>query len=519
MGEILYDEEARDALMDGINLVANTIKCTLGPQARTVVIKQNGKPVVINDGVTIAKAIKSDDEFVQMGVELMQEVAAQAQENSGDGTTTATIMAQQLCHYGLSAVKDGENPVELKKLMDSDVRLVLEKLDGMATKIKGREELEGVATIAANNDSKLGVLIADIVEKVGRDGIISIEDGQSLDTTFDIIEGMELDSGYMSHLMINNEEGTHCEFSNCLVLMSNETINNINELLPALEISMSEKKPLLIMCKELEGTAFPNLLANVHNKIVNACAIKTPDFGDEQVEILKDIQSMIGGTVFNADLGMKISNVKLEDLGIVDKVKIGQLSTTMIHDATEQHESITARAQELLNQMEAQKNEWFKEKLHKRIGRLTGGVALIKVGGSTEIEIRETKERLDDALNATRAALQEGIVVGGGLALWNCVNDDFSNGLCSIVRSALKAPIKQLAENSGHELSYTHLSKRDGYDAKNDCYTDMWEAGILDPVKITKSALVTASSIAGLVLTTEVLVGDDFDEGEVKYFG
>ena len=228
---------------------------------------------------------------------------------------------------------------------------------------------------------------------------------------------------------------------------------------------------------------------------------------------------MIGGTVFNADLGMKISNVKLEDLGIVDKVKIGQLSTTMIHDATEQHESITARAQELLNQMEAQKNEWFKEKLHKRIGRLTGGVALIKVGGSTEIEIRETKERLDDALNATRAALQEGIVVGGGLALWNCVNDDFSNGLCSIVRSALKAPIKQLAENSGHELSYTHLSKRDGYDAKNDCYTDMWEAGILDPVKITKSALVTASSIAGLVLTTEVLVGDDFDEGEVKYFG
>ena len=518
MSEILFDEEARDKLMQGINLVANTIKCTLGPQARTVVIKQNGKPVVINDGVTIAKAIKSDDEFVQMGVELMQEVASQAQENSGDGTTTATIMAQQLCYYGLNAVKSGDNPVELKKMLDDDVRIVLEQLDKMATKIKDREELESVATIAANNDSGLGELIADIVEKVGRDGIISIEDGQSLDTTFDIIEGMELDSGYMSHLMINSEQGTHCEFENCLVLMSNETINNFQELLPALEISMSEKKPLLIMCKELEGTAFPNLLANVHNKIVNACAMKTPDFGDEQVEILKDIQSMIGGTVFNADLGMKISNVKVEDLGLVNKVKIGQLSTTMIHDATtEQNENITARAQEILNQMEAQTNEWFKEKLHKRIGRLTGGVALIKVGGSTETEIRETKERLDDALNATRAALQEGIVVGGGLALWNCANNDFSKGLCAFLRSALKAPIRQLAENSGHDLSYTQLSERDGYDAKNDCYADMWDAGILDPVKITKSALVTAASIAGLVLTTEVLVGSE--EEEVQYYG
>ena len=514
MSEILYDEEAREKLMEGINLVANTIKCTLGPQARTVVIKQNNKPVVINDGVTIAKAIKSDDEFVQMGVELMQEVASQAQENSGDGTTTATIMAQQLCYYGLNAVKSGDNPVELKKMLDNDVRFVLDKLDNMSTKIKGREELESVATIAANNDSELGELIADIVDEVGRDGIISIEDGQSLDTTFDIIEGMELESGYMSHLMINNEEGTHCEFENCLVLMSNETINNIQELLPALEISMSEKKPLLIMCKELEGTAFPNLLANVHNKIINACSMKTPDFGDEQVEILKDVQSMIGGKVFNADLGMKISDVTLEDLGLVNKVKIGQLSTTMIHEATsEQDNSINARAQELLNQMKAQKNEWFKEKLHKRIGRLTGGVALIKVGGSTDTEIRETKERLDDALNATRAALQEGIVVGGGLALWNCVDD----GLCGIMRSALKAPIRQLAENSGHELSYTQLSERDGFDANNDCYADMWEAGILDPVKITKSALITAASIAGLVFTTEVLVGSD--EEEVPYYG
>jgi len=514
MSEILFEEEARDKLMEGINLVANTIKCTLGPQARTVVIKQNGKPVVINDGVTIAKAIKSDDEFVQMGVELMQEVASQAQENSGDGTTTATIMAQTLCEYGLASVKQGDNPVELKKMLDNDVRFVLAKLDEMSTQIKGREELESVATIAANNDLELGELIADIVEKVGRDGIISIENGQSLDTTFDVIEGMELDSGYMSHLMINNEQGTHCEFENCLVLMSNETINSFQELLPALEISMSQKKPLLIMCKELEGTAFPNLLANVHNKIVNACAIKTPDFGDEQVEILKDIQSLIGGKVFNADLGDKISKITLDDLGVVDKVKVGQLSTTLIHDATiEQGEKINARGEELANQMKSQTNEWFKEKLHKRIGRLLGGVALIKVGGSTEIEIRETKERLDDALNATKAALQEGIVVGGGLALWNCVDDS----LCGIMRSALKAPIRQLLANSGLTLSYSHLSERDGYDAKNDVYTDMWEAGILDPVKITKSALVVAASIAGLVFTTEVLVGSD--EEEVQYYG
>ena len=515
MAEILFDEAARNKLMEGINLVANTIRCTLGPQARTVVIKQNGKPVVINDGVTIAKAIKSDDEFVQMGVELMQAVASQAQENSGDGTTTATIMAQQLCYYGLNAVQSGENPVTLKKQLDADVRTVLTRLDKMSTQIQDREQLESVATIAANNDSKLGELIADIVDKVGRDGIISIEDGQSLDTTFDIIEGMELDSGYMSHLMINNEEGTHCEFEDCLVLMSNEKINNFQELLPALEISMAEKKPLLIMCKELEGTAFPNLLANVANKIINACAIKTPDFGDEQIEILKDIQSMIGGTVFNADLGDKISEVKLEDLGVVTKIKIGRSNSTLIHDATiEQSEKITARAKELSNQMEAQTNEWFKEKLHKRIGRLLGGVALIKVGGSTEIEIRETTERLDDALNATRAALQEGIVVGGGLALWNCVDGE----MLSMLRSALKSPLQQLAENSGHDLHYTSLSIRDGYDAKENCYTDMWEAGILDPVKITKSALVTAASIAGLVLTTEVLVGSD-DEEEVQFYG
>tara|TARA_R110000824_G_scaffold107975_1_gene254701 strand:+ start:309 stop:1859 length:1551 start_codon:yes stop_codon:yes gene_type:complete len=508
MTEILYGESARVKLLEGINLVSDTIKCTLGPQARTVILKQEGVPVIINDGVTIAKAVTSDDEFIQMGVELLQQVASQAQENSGDGTTTAAIIAQSICESALNSIIDGANPIKLKAELDALVKDTLLELDNMSVPIDSREMLENVASIAANNDLQLGELIADVVEAVGKDGIISVEDGHSLETTFEVIEGMELDNGFMSHLMVNNDDGTHCEFEDCLVLMSNETINNFQELLPVLEVAVSEKKPLVIMCKELEGTAFPNLLVNVMQKTLKVCAIKTPDFGDEQIEILKDIQSMIGGHVFNSDLGDKISNATLHDLGVIDKISIGRSKSTLIHDANEhQKETISDRVFALNKQMEAQTNDWYKEKIHRRIGRLAGGVALVKVGGSTEIELRETKERLDDALNATTAAIQEGVVVGGGLALYN-----ISQSLKSphdFYRIAIQRPIKQLADNSGVELDITQLDACVGFDANSNTYRDMWDAGILDPVKVTKSALVTAASIAGLVITTSVLIAPD----------
>tara|TARA_R110000824_G_scaffold196128_9_gene379206 strand:- start:3184 stop:4698 length:1515 start_codon:yes stop_codon:yes gene_type:complete len=499
---ILYGEEARAKLMEGVNLVADTVIGTLGPKAKTVVIRQHGKPVVINDGVTIAKAVFSDDPFVQMGVELVQEVASQAQNKSGDGTTTAIILARELCKDGLKDIQEAKmDPVLLKKELDTIVNDIIEHLNAISQPISGRGDLENVATIAANNDAELGLLIADIVEEIGKDGVISVEDGQNVDTTYKVTDGMELERGYLTHIMVNKSDEGYCEFDDVLVLLTNDTITNFQDLIPILQISEQEKKPLLIISKDIEGNALPNLLVNIMQQTVRVCAIRAPEWGDDQVEMLKDISAIVGGTVFNVDVNDDFSKATLEDLGQATKIKVDRMTTVIVNDNANQN-VIDERVAILKSQMDNQTNDWFEEKIHKRIGKLTGGVAVVKVGAATEIELRERKERLDDALNATKCAVQEGIVVGGGMALYDWAKAD------GAFYTAFSTPTKVIASNAGIILDENRLKDGIGFNANRNQYENLLDAGIIDPVKVTKNAVLTAASIAGLVLTTDVLVGE-----------
>ena len=506
MSEILYGKEAQAKLLEGVNLVANTIKGTLGPKARTVIIKKNGKPVVINDGVTIAKAIQSDNEFVQMGVELLQQVASEAQENTGDGTTTASILAQEMCNIGANMVNNGTDPIQLKKEIDESAREVVSRLEIMARSLDSYEDMAYVATIAANNDEKLGALIADVFQEIGKDGIITVEDSQTMETSFEIVQGMELDRGLISHAMMNNTEKGECVFDNALLLLTNATISNFKDLLPVLEIAVAENKPLLIISKELEGNALPNLLMNVMQQTVRVCAIRAPDFGDDQVDVLNDIAVMTGGNVINIDSpDSDLKQIKLSDLGQATQIKSTRHKTVIVNDNADK-ERIQVRVEDLNTRMDNETNDWFQEKIHKRIGKLTGGVAIIRVGAATETELLEKRERMDDALNATKAAIQEGIVVGGGMALWNVkdeMNDDTQGA--KLVKASFTRPYNQLIENSGVEY---RNPKDGGFNAKTGEWGDIYEQGVIDPVKVSKSAVMTATSIVGLILTTDVLVAE-----------
>ena len=495
---ILYGKEARDKLMEGINLVAKTVKPTLGPQARTVVL-QNNPPIIINDGVTIAKHIHSDDPFIEMGVKLIQEVASQAQDTAGDGTTTASILAESLCKEGLKLVEDGKNPVTLKRTFDEEITLICNQLQEMSLPVTD-ENIEKVATIAANNDEELGNLIKEVLEKVGKDGVITVEPANSIETSYDIIEGLELDRGMISNLMVNNEEKGDCVLNNPLVLMTNSEIKNFQDILPILEIAVANKKPLLIMCGVMEGNAITNLLVNIVNKSIECVVIKAPNFGDESIQEMTDISSLIGGTVFDETIDDDFTNATFDDLGQCNKVIVNKIKTTIMAEGNKP----TERIEMLRSQLNNAPNSWVKDRIQTRIGKLAGGVAVIKVGGATEIEMKERTERLDDALNATKAAIQDGIVVGGGLALYNA-RSILPNG---IIKKTLAYPIKQIADNAGHILIEDNLNYNIGYNALTGEYEDLYDAGILDPVKVTLSSLRAAGSIAGLVLTTEALVGE-----------
>lgn len=525
MAEILCGKEARDSLLEGLNLVANTTKVTLGPKAKTVVLKEkNNPPFIVNDGVTIAKAIEHDNEFVQMGVELIQEVASKTQENTGDGTTTAVILAQQLCNDGMALISEGTDAITLKKELDKALVEVINLLDTEALPIENRETLEFVATIAANNDPELGKLIADVVDEVGRDGIITVEESQNVDTSYEVIEGMEIDRGYLSHMMTNNQEAGTWEAEDVLILMTNDVIDNFQDLIKILELSVNEKKPLLIICKELEGNAFPNLLVNLMQQTVKVCAIRAPDWGDDQIEILKDISCLVGGKVYNKDIDEDWSTITdITLLGQADKVIVDRTKTVIINNV-EEPDDIKERVDILNGQMKNAPNDWASEKLHRRIGKLTGGVAVVKVGAVTETELRDKKERLDDAMNATKAALQEGIVVGGGLTLDSIskrmVNDSPTSVGACLLSFALQRPMKQIAENSGIELDTNEFDSDGfvGYNAQTGEYCNLMEAGVLDPVKVTKNAVMVATSIASLILTTEVLVGAKEEKEEFGGF-
>ena len=522
--QMIYGEEARKKLLDGITAATDAIKVTLGPKARTVVLdKSFGSPTIINDGVTIAKDIELPDPYENMGAQLVKEVAIKAQDNAGDGTSTAAILAQSLSSYGLRNVSAGMSPVNLKSGFDKAIETVVLELKSASKPVKeSGEVIEQVASISANNDSEIGSLIASAVEKVGHDGIITVEEAKSMETSLKVVEGMEFDKGYVSPYMITDREKREAILENPKILLTDHTVSSAQDLIPALEVAVKQtKSPLLIISKDLEGEALATLVLNVASKVVKACAVKAPGFGDEQGEQLEDIAILTGGTVVVKDQGSELKDITEAHLGTAEKVIIGKNKTTLISGGGSK-KAIDGRVSILKSQSNVATSKWDKEKLDKRIGRLSGGVAVLEIGAATETEMKEKKGRVDDALNATRAAMAEGVVAGGGVALLRAsesleklagkLSDEESVGV-KIVRDALAIPSRQIADNAGEDGSVVVSKIREGkgnfgFNARTNTYEDLMKAGVVDPVKVTRNAIQAAGSIAGLVLTTETLVCD-----------
>ena len=525
---MIYGEEARKKLLDGINAATDAIKVTLGPKARTVVLdKSFGSPTIINDGVTIAKDIELPDAYENMGAQLVKEVASKAQDNAGDGTSTAAILAQSLSAYGLRNVSAGMSPVNLRSGFDKAIETVVSELKSASKPVVSGEVIEQVASISANNDSEIGSLIANAVEKVGHDGIITVEEAKSMETSLKVVEGMEFDKGYVSPYMITDREKREAVLENPKILFTDHTISSAQDLIPALEVAVKQSKsPLLVVSKDLEGEALATLVLNVASKVVKACAVKAPGFGDEQGEQLEDLAILTGGTVMVKDQGSELKDITEMHLGTAEKVIIGKNKTTIISGGGDK-KGIDQRVSILRSQAKVSTSKWDKEKLDKRIGRLSGGVAILEIGAATETEMKEKKARVDDALNATRAAMAEGVVAGGGVALLRAsesldkiagkLSDEESVGV-KIVRDALAIPSRQIAENAGEDGSVVVSKIKEGkgnfgFNARTNTYEDLMKAGVVDPVKVTRNAIQAAGSIAGLVLTTETLVSDIPEEG------
>ncbi len=522
--QMIYGEEARKKLLDGITTATDAIKVTLGPKARTVILdKSFGSPTIINDGVTIAKDIELPDPYENMGAQLVKEVAIKAQDNAGDGTSTAAILAQSLSYYGLRNVSAGMSPVNLKSGFDKAIEMVVSELKSASKPVKeSGEVIEQVASISANNDSEIGSLIASAVEKVGHDGIITVEEAKSMETSLKVVEGMEFDKGYVSPYMITDREKREAILENPKILLTDHTVSSAQDLIPALEVAVKQtKSPLLIISKDLEGEALATLVLNVASKVVKACAVKAPGFGDEQGEQLEDIAILTGGTVIVKDQGSELKDITEAHLGTAEKVIIGKNKTTLISGGGSK-KAIDERVSILKSQSNVATSKWDKEKLDKRIGRLSGGVAVLEIGAATETEMKEKKGRVDDALNATRAAMAEGVVAGGGVALLRAsesleklageLSDEESVGV-KIVRDALAIPSRQIADNAGEDGSVVVSKIREGkgnfgFNARTNTYEDLMKAGVVDPVKVTRNAIQAAGSIAGLILTTETLVCD-----------
>tara|TARA_R100001198_G_scaffold96816_1_gene88718 strand:- start:420 stop:1985 length:1566 start_codon:yes stop_codon:yes gene_type:complete len=516
---IIFGEEARQKLMEGIDLVADTVAPTLGPQARTVILESE-KPIIINDGVTIAKHISHPDQFVNMGVKLMQSVAGEAQGYSGDGTTTASILARAISKRGMEMIEsDGISPVKLKTELDVAVNLVIAHLMEKAIPVEDNETIKNVATISANNDEKLGALISEVIERVGKDGVISVQEANSIETTIEVVDGLQIPKGFISHLMMNKKETAECIFENPLIFMCNADIRNAQDIIPVMEIALSNKRPLLIIAKSFEGTALNSLLFNLMHKTIECAVIPCPNFGDEAIEEMEDMTAILGGSVYNVDIGADIAEVKFDDLAQCDRVTITKASTTFIGGNGNGKEE---RLSTLNAQLENAPNDWFVDKIKYRMGRISGGVAVIKVGGATEVEMMERKERLDDALNATRAAMQEGVVIGGGKSLIEAipvlkdVEGNTINQGSKLLQYALRQPLQVLFDNGQNQNKFDTnnlhpitFTEGFGYNALTDTIDNLMESGIIDPVKVTRSSLQAAASIAGMVLTTEVLVGAD----------
>ncbi|OFW56653.1 MAG: chaperonin GroL [Candidatus Solincola sediminis] len=521
--EIMYDEEARRLLEQGVNKLANTVKVTLGPKGRNVVLeKKFGAPVITNDGVTIAREIEVEDVWENCGAQLAKEVATKTNDVAGDGTTTATVLAQAMVKEGLRNVAAGANPMSLKRGIDKTVAMVVDEIKSMAREIETKEEISRVAAISADSD-EVGNIIADAMDKVGKDGVITVEEAQTFGMSYEVVEGMQFDKGYLSAYMVTDPERMEAVLEEPYILIVNQKISAIADLLPILEKVMQAARPLLIIAEDVEGEALATLVVNKIRGTFQSVAVKAPGFGDRRKAMLQDIAIVTGGQAISEELGIKLENVTLDMMGKARQVKITK-EDTIIVEGSGTAEDIKGRINQIKSEIDRSDSEFDKEKLQERLAKLSGGVAVIKVGAATEVELKEKKHRVEDALSATKAAVEEGIVAGGGVVLVNAINaisDDLEGDEktgSGIVKRALEEPLRQIANNSGVEGSVVvekvkTLKKGMGFNAVTGQYVDMAKEGIIDPAKVTRSALQNAASIAGLLLTTEAVVAEKPEEG------
>jgi chaperonin GroEL len=520
--QILFDENARKKVLRGVETLAKAVKVTLGPKGRNVLIdKKFGSPTVTKDGVTVAKEIELEDPYENMGAQMVREVASKTSDAAGDGTTTATVLAEAIYREGLKNVAAGANPVYLKRGIDKAVEAGVAKLLRDSKKVSDREEVRQVATVSANWDDEIGEIIADAMDKVGKDGTITVEEAKSIETTLDVVEGMQFDKGYLSPYFCTNNESMEAVLEDAYILIHEKKITSLNDLLPLLQIVSKEGKPLLLIAEDVEGEALAALVVNKLRGTLNACAVKAPGFGDRRKEMLRDIAILTGGRCITDDLGIKLENIQLADLGQAKRINVDKENTVMVEGSGKTSE-IQGRVKQIRRQIEETTSDYDREKLQERLAKLAGGVAVINVGAATEPEMKEKKARVEDALHATRAAVEEGIVPGGGVALLRCVasidktvaslEGDESIG-ATIVRKAIDSPLRKLCDNAGVEGSLVAqevLKSKGprGYNVATDVYEDLVAAGVVDPTKVTRTALQNAGSVAGLLLTTDCMITD-----------
>jgi chaperonin GroEL len=517
--QLQFDENARHALLRGVEKLAKAVKATLGPSGRNVILdKKFGSPTITKDGVTVAKEIELEDPYENMGAQLVREVASKTSDIAGDGTTTATVLAESIYKEGLRNVTAGANPTSLQRGIMKAVEAIVEELKKISKKVGDRTEIAQVATVSANWDKTIGEIIADAMDKVGKDGTITVEEAKSIETTLEVVEGMQFDKGYLSPYFVTNAEAMEAILENAYILIHEKKISSLKDLLPLLEKVAKAGRPLLIIAEDVEGEALATLVVNKLRGTLQVCAVKAPGFGDRRKAMLEDIAVLTGGRCITEDLGIKLENIKIEDLGKAKRVTIDKENTTIV-EGSGKHSDIQGRVAQIRRQIEETTSDYDKEKLQERLAKLAGGVAVINVGAATETEMKEKKARVEDALHATRAAVEEGIVPGGGVAFLRTqkaldnikdLEADEKVGV-AIVRRAVEEPTRQLADNAGREgaLVVEEVKKRkgnEGYDVSADEYTDLVKAGIVDPTKVTRTALQNAASIAGLLLTTEALV-------------
>ncbi|NIY71054.1 chaperonin GroEL [Marivivens donghaensis] len=520
--DVKFGTEARNGMLRGVNILADAVKVTLGPKGRNVVLEKSfGAPRITKDGVSVAKEIELEDKFENMGAQMVKEVASRTNDEAGDGTTTATVLAQAIVREGLKQVAAGLNPMDLKRGIDMATAKVVEQIKSMAREVADSDEVAQVGTISANGEASIGRQIADAMQKVGNDGVITVEENKGMETEVEVVEGMQFDRGYLSPYFVTNPDKMIAELDDCIVLLHEKKLSSLQPMVPLLEQVIQSQKPLLIIAEDVEGEALATLVVNKLRGGLKIAAVKAPGFGDRRKAMLQDIAILTGGQVISEDLGMKLENVTMDMLGSAKKIQISKDNTTIVDGAGEKAE-IEARVAQIRTQIEETSSDYDREKLQERVAKLAGGVAVIRVGGMTEIEVKERKDRVDDALNATRAAVQEGIVVGGGVSLVQAgkalegmtgANPDQNAGI-ALVRRALEAPLRQIADNAGVDGAVVAGKVREsddvkfGFNAQTEEYGDMFAFGVIDPAKVTRTALEDAASIAGLLITTEAMVAD-----------